>query len=767
MGDLEALIGITKIKVGELITKPKMTDKLLSKPPFRFLHDTITAITTTTGFGEGLYSEGELDSAAITEKQAKLNYLDKIFRLVGICKGAPLDVKSSKVVSGLEPEFTNSFLIALAECAADPKFDNAAAVRRCLNGENPGDNPPPIKASSSSAPPPIAESKSEPPVVSSSKAAPHIESESKSSSSSSSSAKAVAESKLPEMSEAAAPAPAERGKSRSGTRGGKPNQASTDIGISGISGVVAPNLDPEIEKCDGSEVMTQTLLGALITRPKLTEKLLAKPPFRFLHDIVMEVIKVTGFATGLYTPSEMDSANVADKAQKIAFLEKIIKVVGAQLNTLVEAKPARIVAGLDAQNTNNWLQLLAVAAKHLPDSTRVVRSVLDQLGSGSSEPAPQPAAPAVSAPEPEPPVVSRAAAKQEKESDEPPPRRSSSSSQQQQQQQQQQPAPVQQFAEAKEPVYAPPMSAQTSRVNDDRRESTTLTTGAAAAEEKMQDDSNIGGGGADDSEAKRSSRPTTARRRPPKVKDGAQEVQAKDIAPATKKAEGIIIDGAGDEIDEEDDIKPSDDLRLADELKADFKSTGVLGSDRNDPQSKLVKDIMSRQAEQEAAVRASNAAAAALAEESKAAGDSASAGAAAKGIRLGQLRKTGVDKKGGLGGTGVGGGGGEHDIEKLRGSIQLLVQNTGPLGTCMDYIQEDISLMTAELHRWEEECRKYEADYSEARARTKELLQPLRTELNDIEDEIAQVIAKIATAKASTARKDNEIQQILRLVASA
>ena len=75
--------------------------------------------------------------------------------------------------------------------------------------------------------------------------------------------------------------------------------------------------------------------------------------------------------------------------------------------------------------------------------------------------------------------------------------------------------------------------------------------------------------------------------------------------------------------------------------------------------------------------------------------------------------------------------------------------------------------MTAELHRWEEECRKYEADYSEARARTKELLQPLRTELNDIEDEIAQVIAKIASAKASTARKDNEIQQILRLVASA
>ena len=34
------------------------------------------------------------------------------------------------------------------------------------------------------------------------------------------------------------------------------------------------------------------------------------------------------------------------------FLEKIIKVVGVQLNTLVEARPAKIVAGLDVQVSN-------------------------------------------------------------------------------------------------------------------------------------------------------------------------------------------------------------------------------------------------------------------------------------------------------------------------------------------------------------------------------------------------------------------------------
>lgn len=84
--EFASLMNVTKTKIGDLISKPKMSEKLLGKPPFRFLHDTITAVISTTGFGEGLYDATELDSAQITEKQAKLNYLDKIFNLVGICK---------------------------------------------------------------------------------------------------------------------------------------------------------------------------------------------------------------------------------------------------------------------------------------------------------------------------------------------------------------------------------------------------------------------------------------------------------------------------------------------------------------------------------------------------------------------------------------------------------------------------------------------------------------------------------------------------------
>ena len=82
-------------------------------------------------------------------------------------------------------------------------------------------------------------------------------------------------------------------------------------------------------------------------------------------------------------------ARIKDKNAKMQFLEKIIRLVGIQLNTIVEARPAKIVAGLDAHLTNNFLQLLAVCAQNSPNSSSGVRSVLEQIGvaEGSDLPA--------------------------------------------------------------------------------------------------------------------------------------------------------------------------------------------------------------------------------------------------------------------------------------------------------------------------------------------------------------------------------------------
>ena len=55
-----------------------MSQKLLTKTPFRDLHDIFTATCAATGYGQGLYEGAELDAKAITEKDAKIAFLVKL-----------------------------------------------------------------------------------------------------------------------------------------------------------------------------------------------------------------------------------------------------------------------------------------------------------------------------------------------------------------------------------------------------------------------------------------------------------------------------------------------------------------------------------------------------------------------------------------------------------------------------------------------------------------------------------------------------------------
>jgi TRAF3-interacting protein 1 len=87
-----------------------MTEKLLSKPPFRYLHDIFIATIGASGFANGLFTDEEMDSKANHEKDAKIQILTKMITLTEMMMGEKIDVKPSKIVAGLEPERTNFFL---------------------------------------------------------------------------------------------------------------------------------------------------------------------------------------------------------------------------------------------------------------------------------------------------------------------------------------------------------------------------------------------------------------------------------------------------------------------------------------------------------------------------------------------------------------------------------------------------------------------------------------------------------------------------------
>lgn len=129
-------------------------------------------------------------------------------------------------------------------------------------------------------------------------------------------------------------------------------------------------MDPKVSK------KTQETLGKIIKRPPLTDKLLAKPPFRFLHDIITSVINTTGFMQGLYSTDEQNSDNVKDKESKIAFLQKALDIVSLVTGRQLPMKPSKVVAGHEPEKTNEFLQVLAEAINKQVDNDSYVERVL-------------------------------------------------------------------------------------------------------------------------------------------------------------------------------------------------------------------------------------------------------------------------------------------------------------------------------------------------------------------------------------------------------
>eukprot|EP00760_Papus_ankaliazontas_P028476 PhM_4_TR3737/c0_g1_i1/m.14960/K19680/TRAF3IP1, IFT54; TRAF3-interacting protein 1 len=137
-------------------------------------------------------------------------------------------------------------------------------------------------------------------------------------------------------------------------------------------------------------VATQRSLGEVIKAPKLTEKLLQKPPVKFIHDIVTNCMKATGFPEGLFTAEELDPANLKDRDQKLGFIQKLINVAQCGTGKTTACRASKVISGAEPENTNEVLQMLAQCATLPKDKMEAaVKAALKRRGSTAAEAPPQ------------------------------------------------------------------------------------------------------------------------------------------------------------------------------------------------------------------------------------------------------------------------------------------------------------------------------------------------------------------------------------------
>lgn len=133
-----AVIKKTQDSLGKYLTKPPLTEKLLARPPFRFLHDVISGVIKENGIFKGLLDNKEMVSDNVgKDRDSKIKYLEKIIHCTSFAIGENLPVKAGKIVSGQEGEKTNELLQALGRIL-DEGIDTSEAVKRVKKGEKPG-----------------------------------------------------------------------------------------------------------------------------------------------------------------------------------------------------------------------------------------------------------------------------------------------------------------------------------------------------------------------------------------------------------------------------------------------------------------------------------------------------------------------------------------------------------------------------------------------------------------------------------------------------
>jgi len=191
----------------------------------------------------------ELDSSNYKDgKTAKIAFLQKLISLVNVGNGVALEVSPTKIVSGLEPLNTNILLRTFGKLAIDKSIDHNALIQHCLAGKGIDE---------------FQRGKSGEDVV-------HEQ--------------AAAEASTQDNDATLIPS----------------DEDTNEVAAMKSTKVIIPDtIMEQLKACNEDIEQTREMISKIVSKPKCSDKLLSKPPFRFIHDLLMGIGKATEFDLGM------------------------------------------------------------------------------------------------------------------------------------------------------------------------------------------------------------------------------------------------------------------------------------------------------------------------------------------------------------------------------------------------------------------------------------------------------------------------------------
>ncbi len=102
----------------------------------------------------------------------------------------------------------------------------------------------------------------------------------------------------------------------------------------------------------------------LISYPKMEDKYLKRPPFRYIFQIFYECSKIADLTgNGIVSSSDLDKDQYESSEKKLEFVKKICKVVYQKDPSKQAVKPQSIIKGTESDQVNVFLRDLALFTK--------------------------------------------------------------------------------------------------------------------------------------------------------------------------------------------------------------------------------------------------------------------------------------------------------------------------------------------------------------------------------------------------------------------